>query len=424
MNPIICEEADKLRDGINQLNETDPLVLEEKMRALSMNFLAKTLPAKIESLYDVKAATIVVNNAIYYCKGSSPEVYQSSVGKIKIDRHVYQSMEGGPLYVPLEDKFNMIKNATPLFAKMAAFKFANMSSCMSETDFKNHGISVSRSYIHDIATVVGQEIQKHSGFNYEIPELPSDVKNISVSLDGTTVLTRESGYKEVMVGKIDLLDEEGQRMHSITFGDGPEQGKQSFLNRMYSELNIIKNDCPEIPVQGIADGAQINWTFLDENTDIQVLDYYHLSEHINNAANSLFKKQKEKYEWLEYWLHKVKHTNIGGSELADDISNRLPNYKGKNRDTIEKELNYIRNQLDRMHYWTERHNKRPIGSGAIESACKTLIKQRFGISGAKWSTEGVHTLIALRGLILTVGRYDQFWQKANSYCFHKNRKKK
>jgi hypothetical protein len=99
----------------------------------------------------------------------------------------------------------------------------------------------------------------------------------------------------------------------------------------------------------------------------------------------LFRRSADRKDWLSYWLHRVKHMKLGLSELTNDIESLLPDYKGKARDDIVKELNYVHNNNDRKHYWTERHNKRPIESDVTEGAYKNLLKQRFGISGAKWS---------------------------------------
>jgi hypothetical protein len=68
-----------------------------------------------------------------------------------------------------------------------------MSSGMSKEDFLNHGISISRDYLTDTATKIGNEVLKHQGFTYDLPELSGEVVNISASMDGTTVNSKEDG---------------------------------------------------------------------------------------------------------------------------------------------------------------------------------------------------------------------------------------
>ncbi len=57
----------------------------------------------------------------------------------------------------------------------------------------------------------------------------------------------------------------------------------------------------------------------------------------------------------------------------------------------------------------------PIGSGIVEAACKTLIKQRCCNSGMIWKGDGLKVVLTLRALILTKERWSQFWSKINQF---------
>ena len=57
----------------------------------------------------------------------------------------------------------------------------------------------------------------------------------------------------------------------------------------------------------------------------------------------------------------------------------------------------------------------PIGSGVTEAACKTLVKQRLCSSGMKWKDRGARVVLSLRSLVLTEGRWEQFWNKVGHY---------
>ena len=62
-----------------------------------------------------------------------------------------------------------------------------------------------------------------------------------------------------------------------------------------------------------------------------------------------------------------------------------------------------------------------IGLGITEAACKTLTKQRFCKSDMRWKNEGIKTVLRLRELTQTEGRWQQFWNKINQYgvpCLH------
>lgn len=64
-----------------------------------------------------------------------------------------------------------------------------------------------------------------------------------------------------------------------------------------------------------------------------------------------------------------------------------------------------------MDYADYQSQKLPIGSGVTEAACKIIIKQRLGLSGMRWSINGTNTLLILRTLCLTEGRWNQVWTK-------------
>jgi hypothetical protein len=64
----------------------------------------------------------------------------------------------------------------------------------------------------------------------------------------------------------------------------------------------------------------------------------------------------------------------------------------------EEVLGYFRNQVDRMDYPTYEANGWYIGSGAVESACKTVVGQRLKGSGMRWSEAGAHAVCHVRAL--------------------------
>jgi hypothetical protein len=68
-----------------------------------------------------------------------------------------------------------------------------------------------------------------------------------------------------------------------------------------------------------------------------------------------------------------------------------------------------------MNYAESLEANLPIGSGVTEAACKTVIKQRLCQSGMKWIEKGAGIVLSLRTLVLTKGRWQQFWDKINQY---------
>ncbi|MBA2450412.1 MAG: hypothetical protein H0V51_20550, partial [Chloroflexi bacterium] len=76
---------------------------------------------------------------------------------------------------------------------------------------------------------------------------------------------------------------------------------------------------------------------------------------------------------------------------------------------VRKALGYFTTNASRMDYPRFLARQVPIGSGAVECACKTLVQARAKQAGLRWSRAGVQAVLSLRAVHRS-GRWDQFWQ--------------
>lgn len=63
-----------------------------------------------------------------------------------------------------------------------------------------------------------------------------------------------------------------------------------------------------------------------------------------------------------------------------------------------------------MSYERRLAEGRPIGSGLIEGANKTIVSNRLKLDGARWTPEHAEQITALRCLDYS-GLWDQFWSQ-------------
>ena len=250
--------------------------------------------------------------------------------------------------------------------------------------------------------------------------MEEEVATVSISMDGTTVLMQEEGYREAMAGAISLYNEDGERMYSIYFGAAPEYGKATFKERMKREIAHIKSLYPKACYVGVADGAKDNWTFLEKHTDTQILDFYHATEYLAGASEAAFpgKREKEKRKkWLKDKCSKLKHDENAAKDILNEMTEILCEKKFTKsiQEKLESAITYFSNNLPKMDYSKHINQNLPIGSGVTEAACKTFIKQRFCCSGMRWKDDGVRVVLSLRSLVRTKGRWEQFWGKIDQY---------
>jgi hypothetical protein len=302
-------------------------------------------------------------------------------------------------------------NTTPRFGKLLSWKYSEMSSGrLIEDLLENHGRVISRKFVQQTMTRVGEMIRKPiEEWSYILPpDLPA-VEAISISRDGTTSPIKGQGYRETMNGSISLFDKLGNRVHTIYVAKAPEYGKKAFNAAFMAEISKIKAIYPNAQSIGLADGSADNWTFLEPLTDIQVLDFWHATEYLAKVCASVFTDKKTAKTWLDAACHKLKHVKGAVKALINEMNGFKIKAKKSALIIIQTAITYFTNQKQRMKYHKYVDSKFPIGSGIIEAACKTITKQRLSNSGMRWNILSVDDILACRTLTHTLGRWKQTW---------------
>jgi hypothetical protein len=373
--------------------------------------------------FDTDGSPITVGPVKFTSKSQIPKDYQTPYGVATIDRHVYQSPQGGPTYCPLDRDARIVVSSTPRFAKVLSHKYAESSSPRVQIDLaENHGRAVSRCLIQDVADAVAAvAMAKEEDWSYALPKFEVPPVAVAISLDGTCMLMGEDGWRETMVGTLSFYDKEGERQHTIYLAATPEYGKAKFLGRMEAEIDRARAKCPEARYVGIADGAKGNWEFLGRHTDVQVTDYWHAAEYLGKAAVVLYRGHPRTREaWLDDACHRLKHEPDG----AEWVLKRLRTLArerpwAKADEDVQRAITYFANQsgAGRMDYAGRVAANEPIGSGVTEAACKVIVKQRLCGSGMKWTKDGSAVVLSLRALSYTPQRWGQFWSKVDRWGY-------
>ena len=369
-------------------------------------------------------------------KGQSPGAYQSTFGQLNILRHVYQSSAGGATYCPLEDLARIIENSTPQFASLVSSKYAIMSGRETKQDLAiTLGRELTLANIQNIATTVGDiALAKEPYWNYEAQTPTPEVAAIAMGIDGTCTPICDEGYRQSMVGSIDLLDAEGERLETIYIANAPEEGKTTFFQRIEREVDRLKLQYPKPRWIGLSDGAKDLQEWLAGQCGDVILDFYHASEYVVKVA-AIIEPGPKSQEWLEKTLHELKHTENSAEQLHRDLidcherlfpaqETQPPTGDQEGRSgTLQDEailmstIGYIGANLHRMNYAQMRNANLPIGSGVTEAACKRVIKARTGGSGMRWKRKTLQSLLAARSLVKSSNRWSEFWSRISRFGY-------
>jgi hypothetical protein len=165
---------------------------------------------------------------------------------------------------------------------------------------------------------------------------------------------------------------------------------------------------------GLTDGGNGLQEFVCKNfprDPVLILDFWHAADHLTELAKVLHLDDEEARQSLvTTWCHTMKHE--GGQRIVEVLEDHpLPHRKAAKEKHAEL-LNYLRNNLHRMDYPHYLANGWMIGSGAVESACKTVVAQRLKQAGMRWREFGTDTMCHLRALFRSEpSQWQAFWRR-------------
>lgn len=265
-------------------------------------------------------------------------------------------------------------------------------------------IEVSETQIYRVTDYYGKAVAATVNEDAVLSPVKGD-EVLYVQADGSMILTREEGWSEVKVGRIfkssDCLHPEGKpgwishSQYTAHLG-----GHKEFTKTLDTLIDKYGNLGQRLVF--VSDGATWikNWIEDAFPKAVSILDYYHACEHLHEFSSSVFTDKAIEKIWTDkqkQWLLKGKVKTV--------ISNikRI----GKKSDAANQLINYYGNNKHRMNYQVYvKIGCGIIGSGAIESAHRTLVQKRMKQSGQRWSWEGAQHMLALR-----VARNNKDWNK-------------
>jgi hypothetical protein len=143
-----------------------------------------------------------------------------------------------------------------------------------------------------------------------------------------------------------------------------------------------------------------------------ICDFFHVAEYVAELGTALHPGQPEAAAaWSQTWCHRLK-TEGGQSVLTGLRELEMGGRPAAVKECHATVVTYFENQVHRMDYPRYVSQGWHIGSGPIESACKTVIGQRMKGGGMRWGTDGADSLCHLRALFRGEnGQWEGFWNQ-------------
>jgi hypothetical protein len=165
---------------------------------------------------------------------------------------------------------------------------------------------------------------------------------------------------------------------------------------------------------GLTDGGNGLEEFIRKNFSrdpVLILDFWHAADHLLDLAKLLHPDDEEQRQaLLTSWCHIMKHE--GGQRMVEVLRDYALPRKRAVQAMYAEVVNYLTNNLHRMDYPRYLANGWMIGSGAVESACKTVVGQRLKQAGMRWRPYGTDSMCQVRALFKSEpSQWQAFWQR-------------
>ena len=129
-----------------------------------------------------------------------------------------------------------------------------------------------------------------------------------------------------------------------------------------------------------------------------MLDIWHAQEHIWAVARAHYGEDSAQGQrWAGRHCRRL--ARDGPEPLLRALGALRPKTE-EAAQVIGRERGYFRRRRKQMRYPQFVEQGIPIGSGAVEAACKVVVGQRLKGAGMRWSGPGADAILALRCLVL------------------------
>ena len=136
-----------------------------------------------------------------------------------------------------------------------------------------------------------------------------------------------------------------------------------------------------------------------------LIDFIHVSGYLGKAAAALHPGDPAAaVQWADGQRLRVLHgrAKAAAATLKSVAAKARANPRTRHLDLtdLDKAVTYLTNNHRHMRYDKALAAGWPIATGMIEGACRFVIEDRFGITGARWSPDGAEIILKLRAIVV------------------------
>jgi len=401
--------------------------LEQDAHALVLRSMARDEPRLL--IGGVAHRVLLASEATYYTR----------TGPVSVSRCLYRSLDEAQGSVdPIALRIGAVRGYwCP--ATAAAMAFLVQQGTVREAEHTAQQLGVlpySDTSFHRVTHAVGTlyQTQREAVEEQLIAayQVPARATGITVSLDRAAVPMEEprarprgrpkKGAAKRPVSRVwhmaycatvTLHDAQGEKVHTIRYGRMPQGDTTSLVSALFADVQSLRRQRPDLLVEVLCDGAAELWNLLETEFTQEALgtalrrlvDLWHLLEKVGKAYRCRYDEQRTSMEMQRWKMRLLNHSHAAAelqAALEPMLARRAPR-TGDDKDAVDEAVTFVRNQrkAGRMDYAAARRAGQPVGSGAVEATCKSMIGVRFKRAGARWKEDTAAAVLELRALNLS-----------------------
>lgn len=200
---------------------------------------------------------------------------------------------------------------------------------------------------------------------------------------------------------------------SLPRDERPGSGIDAAFAWMVGELHL-RGRAQDKPLVYLSDGQEALWDARQEwlpERAVNILDLLHVTPRLWQAAHVFHKEGSPEAEAfvrervLRVLQGKAAGVICGLREMATKHG-----IGGSKKQAIQKVCGYLKANRERMRYDEYLAAGYPIASGAIEGACRHLVKDRMERAGMHWTIPGAQAMLDVRSIYVS-DLWDEYQQQ-------------
>jgi len=358
-------------------------------------------------------------------KRLAPLTVVTVVGAVTVERRYFACSGCGQTHAPWDQWAGVDKHRLSAGARrMACLTATSWSFDQASTNLRALcGLDISDESIRRVCAAEGARARTWLGTPAAAEPVRSAEGHAECLVDGAAFNTRVHGWREMRV-MIQSKRAAGQKIDPAKWSGLADRRLPKPVAALVSARAV---ECEEVgnllgraaervgmargyEASVIADGAKWIWAQVDRVLPKaeRVVDVYHVSQHLHECGQAVYgPKTAEAREWAERRLAQI--VREGPSVCLWHVERQAEACASPGaKKALISLADYLRPNLAALRYGDRLRRGLTIGSGQVESACKTIVGRRLKINSARWHVpmaEGMASLCAITHAKL----WESFW---------------